>query len=189
MAKKSREIEKVADAFLSIAMSQKNTLLLERELKQIAGELASNMELKRYLGSQQIEAGDKVKVMLSALGEHASKSARAAVCIIIALDLYDYVKDIYDSYVSKADQLKKQVAVEVVSAVKLDKKSLGKIKESVDRKTGLDVRIRNTVDSSIIAGLVIRVGDLNIDLSMRGKLESLREDLKSIELEGEIFGT
>ncbi|MGM0365865.1 MAG: ATP synthase F1 subunit delta [Actinomycetota bacterium] len=184
----ARETDKVAEAILSIAEAQKNVLLVESELEEVSDEVASNMELKRYLGDKQVETADKIGVILSALGKDASKSIRAAVSMIIALGLQDKIRDIYRSYSEMADRLKKQLAVEVISAVKLDKGSVEKIKDRVDKKTGLDVRIKNIVEPAVIGGLIIRVGDLSIDLSTRGKLEAIKKDLKSIELEGDFFG-
>ena len=54
---------------------------------------------------------------------------------------------------------------------------------------GLDVRVRNTVDPSIIGGLVIKIGEKVIDLSVKNKMEDIKSKLKSVELGGEGFGT
>ena len=67
--------------------------------------------------------------------------------------------------------------------------SLDKIKKDVDAASGLDVRIRNTIDPSIIGGLIIKIGEKVIDLSVKNKMDDIKAKLKSIELGGEGFGT
>jgi len=83
----------------------------------------------------------------------------------------------------------KQEYAEVISAIELDGETLDKIKEDVDRAYGLDIRIRNTVDESIIGGFIIKIGEKVIDLSVRNKMEDIKAKLKSTSLGGEGFGT
>ena len=97
----------------------------------------------------------------------------------------DHTRAILD--IGKA--LNKVEYVEVVSAIELDEGTLKKIKEDVGRASGLDVRIRATVDGSIIGGLIIKIGEKVIDLSVKNKMEDIKAKLKSVELGGEGFGT
>jgi F-type H+-transporting ATPase subunit delta len=50
------------------------------------------------------------------------------------------------------------------------------------------VRVKNTVDKSIIGGLLIKIGERIIDLSVKNKIEDLKSKLKALEIRGEDFG-
>lgn len=78
--------------------------------------------------------------------------------------------------------------IDVISAVYLDNEQLGKIKEEVDAKTGLDVTVKNIVDENIIGGLVLKIGESIIDLSVKNRIEDLKSKLKALEVRGEGFG-
>ena len=108
--------------------------------------------------------------------------------MIILFDALDYTEQIYKDYIELTNQYKKQVSVEVISAIELDEKMLKEIKKDVDSKTGLDVRVKNTVDKSIIGGLLIKIGEKIIDLSVKNKIEDLKSKLKALEIRGEDFG-
>jgi F-type H+-transporting ATPase subunit delta len=108
--------------------------------------------------------------------------------MIIIFDALDYTEQIYKDYTELTNRYKKQVSVEVISAIELDEKLLTEIKKDVDSKTGLDVRVKNTVDKSIIGGLLIKIGERIIDLSVKNKIEDLKSKLKALELRGEDFG-
>lgn len=108
--------------------------------------------------------------------------------ILSVLNQVDDIESIYDEFIDLIKNIKKQVVVEIISAIELDKKTLADIKERLDEKEGLKVRIKNTVDRSIIGGLVLNIGDRVVDLSVKGKIEDLKDRLKSLELEGEVFG-
>ena len=61
------------------------------------------------------------------------------------------------------------------------------IKKNIDEKTNLDTRLKNVVDKNIIGGLLIKIGDKIIDLSVKSKINDLKTRLHSLELGGEEF--
>jgi F-type H+-transporting ATPase subunit delta len=82
------------------------------------------------------------------------------------------------------NKIKKQEDVEVISAVKLDDKTISTIEKKISSKLNMKVSINNIIDQSILGGIIIHVQDYVIDLSLKGKLEGLKENLESIDLRG-----
>ncbi|MDP8942899.1 MAG: ATP synthase F1 subunit delta [Actinomycetota bacterium] len=68
--------------------------------------------------------------------------------------------------------------VEVTSAVELDEKILKQIGERIEEQTGRSVDLSASVDADVLGGLVIRVGNMVLDASVRRRLEQLRRDLE-----------
>lgn len=62
----------------------------------------------------------------------------------------------------------------VTSAVPLDESQAVEIADKLSTAMGKKIIVETKLDSSIIGGLVIRVGDRLIDASTRGQLGSLR---------------
>ncbi|KAK8946384.1 hypothetical protein KSP39_PZI006752 [Platanthera zijinensis] len=75
------------------------------------------------------------------------------------------------------------LAVSVSSAVELDERQVDLIARKMKRMTGFcNLRMENTVDSSLIAGFVISFGDDEshvIDLSVKGQLAALATRVES----------
>lgn len=69
--------------------------------------------------------------------------------------------------------------VSVASAIALDKAQQTKLGQVLERKLGRKVRLNCSVDSSLLAGVVVRAQDLVIDGSLRGRLNSLADALHS----------
>jgi len=66
-------------------------------------------------------------------------------------------------------------SVEVKSAHKLSTNVSGQIKTYIKRQTGADeVEIMDSVDSSLIAGLIISTTDSELDESLKSKIRELR---------------
>ncbi len=67
----------------------------------------------------------------------------------------------------------------VVSAVALDESQLDAISAKLEQRLARKVMLTCGVDETLIAGVVIRAGDLVIDNSVRGKLNRLSDTLQS----------
>ena len=66
----------------------------------------------------------------------------------------------------------------VVSAVELDAALLEKIQATLEKITGTKVTLATEVDSSIIGGIIAKVGDLVLDGSIKTQLNGLKESIK-----------
>lgn len=188
MDKNPQRLKGYARAILEIGKTTGEIDLLEIELKALKDEIMSNLDLKKYLTHKSISQSDKIKAGLDMFDRGASPAIKAVMAMLVVLDLAGDMDGVYDSFSGLVNDFKKQAYVEVISAVELDEEMLKKIKKDVDRVSALDVRIRNTVDGSIIGGLIIKIGEKVTDLSVRNKMEDIKEKLKSIELGGEGFG-
>lgn len=67
---------------------------------------------------------------------------------------------------------------EVISALPLTEQEQTRVKDDVLAKLGSTATISFRVDPAILGGLIVRVGDREIDGSARNKLESLRQSLQ-----------
>ncbi|HAX17926.1 MAG TPA: ATP synthase F1 subunit delta [Actinobacteria bacterium] len=177
-----KKISRYAKSFFVIALAEDELGIIEKEFDSVINELSANLKLKSFLINPKIEAYEKIKYMLSALDKNSSRSIRSVMSLIITMNLTDYLRLIKEEFVKLVGNYKNQLRVEVTSAVMIDKELLLKIKEEIDKKTGLDSRISNVIDASLIGGILIKINDKVIDLSIKNKIEKLRSDLKSIEV-------
>ncbi len=69
----------------------------------------------------------------------------------------------------------RRLDVTVVSAVELDEAVVEKIGQEVERQTGEEVELSSRVDDEILGGIVLQVGNMVLDASIRSRLEKLRK--------------
>jgi len=182
-------LQEYARALLDIGRATGDIDLLEAELKELKDEIISNLDLKKYLTDQSIVQSERIKTGMDMLADGGSPAIKTALAMIITLDITEQIEALYEAFTALVNAFKKQAYVEVVSAIELDQETIDMIKKDVDAASGLDVRVRNTVDSSIIGGLIIKIGEKIIDLSVKNKMDDIKARLKSVELGGEGFGT
>jgi F-type H+-transporting ATPase subunit delta len=68
--------------------------------------------------------------------------------------------------------------VEVVSATDLDGGLLEQIRQGIAKWGGFEPVVRVKQDASLLGGLMIRIGDQQVDATVKGQLERLRRELK-----------
>ena len=67
----------------------------------------------------------------------------------------------------------------MTSAVPLDESVVERVGEEIERKTNKQIDLESEVDEDILGGLVLRVGNMVLDASLREKLERLRKEVAS----------
>jgi F-type H+-transporting ATPase subunit delta len=67
--------------------------------------------------------------------------------------------------------------VHVTSAVELDEETVNSIGKRIGEQTGRRIELSSVVDDSIIGGIVLRVGNVILDASIRNRLEQLRKQV------------
>ncbi|MBF9034141.1 F0F1 ATP synthase subunit delta [Rhodobacterales bacterium HKCCE2091] len=75
---------------------------------------------------------------------------------------------------------KGEVTAEVTTAKALTDTQSKKLAETLKAAVGKDVKINQTVDESLIGGLVVKVGSKMIDTSIRSKLAALKNSMKEV---------
>ena len=67
--------------------------------------------------------------------------------------------------------------VQVTSAVALDEATVSSIGARIGEQTGRKIELSSDVDDGIIGGIVLRVGNVILDASIRNRLEQLRKQV------------
>ena len=80
----------------------------------------------------------------------------------------------YDRMWSEENKL---VAVSVTTAVKLDQRIVEDIGRRIEQQTGKRIELSSTVDPGIVGGLVLQVGNMVMDASLKARLERLRKQV------------
>ena len=71
----------------------------------------------------------------------------------------------------------KRLEVTVTSAVELDESIIRRVGDEIARQTDRQIDMRSEVDEDVLGGIVLRVGNMVLDASLRSKLERLRKEV------------
>ena len=71
----------------------------------------------------------------------------------------------------------KLLPVRLVSAVELDEERIRELGRTIEQQTGRRIELSATVDENVLGGLVLQVGNMVLDASVRARLERLRKQV------------
>lgn len=84
------------------------------------------------------------------------------------------IKRAFDALWAEENQM---LPVTVTSAVELDEGLVKEIGERIEEQTGRTVELSSQVDPDVLGGLMVRVGNMVLDGTVRNRLERLRKQV------------
>ena len=144
-----------------------------------AAEIAADPRVTALIKDPEVPAGQVAGFIVEVAGSALNREMQNFVRLLAANRRLLLLPQIAAHFEELRAQAENTVDVEVVSAVKLDAAQAEKLAAALNSRLRRQVRMRNTVDESLLGGAVIRAGDLVIDGSLKGRLLRLRTELTS----------
>jgi len=165
-----------AEALFEVGRDKGKLDTLQQQLGEFADAVDSNHELQVYLFSPYLSSEEKKEGL-----KRAITGAEPELINFLEL-LVDKHRMPEIFRIRRAlDELWKhenrRIDVTVTSAVELDPAVVAKIGQEVERQTGEEVDLSSAVDDQILGGIVLQVGNMVLDASIRSRLEKLRKSV------------
>jgi F-type H+-transporting ATPase subunit delta len=129
------------------------------------------------IGHPSIGRGQLADVLIQALGKSASAEAKNLLRLLADHDRLKVAPVIAGQFEQLRAEYESRVEVEITSATAVDKAQQQTLSAAIKKRLERDVNIQWKTDEKLIAGAVVRAGDLVIDGSVAGELEQLRTAL------------
>lgn len=174
----SRAAIRYAKAILDLAVENKVTDLVEKDMRSIVGTISDSKELQDMLASPVIKAESKRKA-LNAIFKGSNSITEGLITILLQNKRVGVLKEVALKYIILNEDLKGQGVAFVTTAVPLTKELEKKVLKHVAQLTGNEVTIENKIDESILGGFILRVGDIQFDASVSNKLNNIKREFAS----------
>jgi len=158
---------------------------VRRELGDFVAALAASASLRNVLADPQVDTAAKHRV-LAEITSGGQPLLANALLLMLERGRFAAVPDLYRAYDALAIVEEGVVEVEVVSAAALSPETEKKIAARVQEATGRRVELARRVDPAILGGLVLRIGDIIVDGSVKARIRQLRRRLATAEVRGDV---
>ncbi|WP_282160136.1 ATP synthase F1 subunit delta [Ulvibacterium marinum] len=173
--KDSRAAIRYARAILDLAVENKASDAVEKDMRTIVQTVSESKELRDLLASPIVSGDAKKKVVLAVFkGSH--NITEGLINLLIDNRRINMFNEVALKYIILNERLKGEDVAFVTTAVPLTKELEKKVLKQLGQITGNKVTLKNTVDDSIIGGFVLRVGDLQYDASIANKLNNIKRE-------------
>ncbi|MDP2560452.1 F0F1 ATP synthase subunit delta [Psychrobium sp. 1_MG-2023] len=157
---------------------EKNDVDQWLEMITFIGQVASNDAVVSMLKATTA-AQEAADLMIKLGGEQLNENGQNFIKVLAQNERLLVLPEVAVLFAEYHNDYNKQVDAEVTSATKLNKTQRAELAASLEKRLARKVQLNVSIDKSLVAGVIIRVGDLLIDGSVRGKLERLGNQLQS----------
>ena len=144
-----------------------------------AAEIVADPRVAALTKSPQWTAANVVALITDVAGAKLDSGLQNFVALLAENRRLALLPEIAAHYEALRSAAENTVDVEVVSAVALDAAQQETLTLALSARLKRRVRMRTSVDASLLGGTTVRAGDLVIDGSLKGRLQRLATDLTS----------
>lgn len=166
-----------AKSLIDLANEQGNLDEVKKDMEQITAVLKASSELQAVLKNPIIKIDKKQSILKALFAGKIRPEILSFFEIMVRKGRSGLLYATTIEFVREYNQIRNIVHAEVTSATTLSPSNLEAIKAIIAEQINAEVILANKVDASLIGGVIVKVGDRQLDVSLSGKLNKLERYL------------
>lgn len=172
--------DRYAQALFEVGEETQATNELYEELKQLVVILNENKDLYNFLKSPLIGREDKKNVMKNIFENQLSNNMNNFLKIVIDKDRMSAIENIKESYKNLLNDKNNILEGTVVTAVSLSEQEIKDLEKNLSIKYNKNVTLNNIVDETILGGVLVKLGNEEIDGTVKTRLAKIKNQLSQV---------
>jgi ATP synthase F1 delta subunit len=149
---------------------------VHEQLSEFVDAVHDVPELRDALRNPQLESWAKSVVVSDLVGD-ADELVRNFLLLTSEKGRIGEIEEIGKEFERLMAREERRLRVALTTARELSDAEANEILSQIEKASGRQVEATRTVDPDLIGGIVLRAGSLQVDASVRGRLERLRHEL------------
>ncbi len=171
------------EALFELAIEEKKEKEMLEEVTLLSKILKENQNFSDMMNHPKILKEEKIEALENVFKGRFSDELTGFLVLILQKDRYKDIDGILADFVSKMKEYLKIGIAYVTTAVSLKDSQKKEIeKKLLDTTSYETMEMHYAEDSSLIGGMLIRIGDRVVDSSIRTKLEHLTKELSNLQI-------
>lgn len=166
-----------AQALTQEAQQNESLAEVDADVALVDETLANSRDLRTMLTSPIVPRAKKATILRRLFEGRVSPLTSGFLRLLVEKERDDVIPEILDAYRELRDERSGTVEATVQTATPLSPAEAERLKSALEARVGSTIRMRVLLEPSLIGGLVVRVGDVVYDRSVRHQLQTLRGQL------------
>lgn len=172
--------KRYADALFQLAKDKNKLETIREELKIVRDVFVQNPKLQEVLFHPRVKHQDKVALIEDAF-KTCDEDIIHTVKLLAERRRIQYIAEVTAYYTDNYNAAKGIAEATVYSVRELSESERAQVNAALAKQLNKqEIVIKNEIDSSILGGLKVKVGNTIYDGSVQGKLERVKNKLVSI---------
>lgn len=177
MAELSTIARPYAEALFQVAQKEGANLESWSELLEELAALAQLDDVREALTDPRLNDGQRLELYTGLIKAPVSATARHFIELLVGNGRILVLPEIAQQFDLLKNQLEGTALAEITSAFALSDAQVQDLVAALEKKFGLKLKPAVTVDSDLIGGVRVVVGDQVLDTSVRARLVRMRDTL------------
>lgn len=170
--------KRYAQGLLEFTKEVGNTETVFNEMKDVAKTIADSKELKSFFATPIIDTRKKQGIAKEIFSKF-SPATQNMIALVIKQGREKFLEDIALEYVESVEALNGVQKITLTTAEELSQQSIEQIvKASALVDSTRTYQVKSIIKPELIGGYVLRVGDQQIDNSVKTQLNNLRKEFQ-----------
>lgn len=172
----SKVAKRYAQGLLDFTNESGQTATVFSEMKDVVKLMNESQDLKKFFLTPYIDSKKKIEVAKE-IFKGLSASSQNLITLVIRHGRENQLKNIAQEFINKVEDISGVQRVTVTSATQLSKENLDQILRNsnlVNTNANFDLQLN--IKPEILGGYILRVGDQQIDASVKSKLNQVKKD-------------
>ncbi len=166
-----------SSAMIELASHAGDTRSLAEELADLAAHLDRDPGFDLFLSSPLVDPDARKAVLEKLFRGRYSDLFVDSLQVLNKKDRLGLLRALAQTYHVLDEERRNRVEAFVRTAVEMTGDLRAKLKEAVKAMTGKEVDLVESLDESLVAGMIVRIGDNQYDMSAATKLKTIRTSL------------
>ncbi|HWE12800.1 MAG TPA: ATP synthase F1 subunit delta [Solirubrobacteraceae bacterium] len=165
-----------ARALFEVATEHDSLDEVHEQLEAFAEAVHENRELAQFFFSPYFSVPEKKEGLARAV-VGANQAFANFLEALIERHRMPAIFRIRTEFAALWDEARKLLPVRITSAIELDSDTISTLGERIGKQVDRQVEVSTSVDPDILGGVVLQVGNVILDASIKNRLEQLRKQV------------
>ena len=158
---------------------EKNLLdAIVADVKLIHNTIEKSRELELLLQSPLVKSDKKGEVLSSIFGSKINELTLNFIKQLLSQGRENILKTVCEEYINQYNAIRNIAKVSVTTSVPLTNELRTELVQKIKSDYNLsEVELTEKVDQNLIGGMVLRIGDKQLDASIRRQLNDIKQEL------------
>ncbi|MDP9959880.1 ATP synthase F1 subunit delta [Chryseobacterium lathyri] len=174
----SKVAKRYAQGLLDFTNETGQTAAVFSEMKDVKKIMSQSADLNKFFLTPYIDAKKKIEVA-DQIFKDFSVSSQNLIRLVIKHGRENQLKNIAQEFINKVEDINGVQRITLTTATQLSKENLDQILRSTNLvKEGSNFDLNLNVKPDILGGYILRVGDQQVDASVKTKLNQVKKDFQ-----------
>ncbi|SHK01223.1 ATP synthase F1 subunit delta [Epilithonimonas mollis] len=173
----SKVAKRYAQGLLDFTQESGNTDAVFGEMKDIVKIMSKSRELNTFFSTPIIDARKKEAIALEIFKDFSPVS-KNIIRLVIKQGREAQLKNIAQEFINKVEDIKGTQRISLVTATQLSEQNIQKIIADSNMVNVSNYDLETIIKPDILGGYILRVGDQQIDASVKTKLNNIKKEFQ-----------